>query len=71
MSYTTFGIWGRGDEGDNILKCYTFDLLCSVLLFIKQYSDSMCFSSIFSLKLRIIPYLCEMDLRTPTSFWSS
>ena len=27
MSYTTFGIWGRGDEGDNILKCYTFDFI--------------------------------------------
>ena len=26
MSYTTFGTWGRGDEGDNISKCYTFDL---------------------------------------------
>ena len=26
MSYATFGIWGRGDEGDKILKCYTFDL---------------------------------------------
>ena len=36
--------------------------LRSVLIFIKQYSDSMCFSSIFSLKLRIIPYLCEIDV---------
>ena len=26
MSYTTFGIWGKGDEGEKILKCYTFDL---------------------------------------------
>ena len=26
MSYTTFGAWGRLDEGDKILKCYTFDL---------------------------------------------
>ena len=27
MSYTTFGTWGRGKgEGDQILKCYTFDL---------------------------------------------
>ena len=26
MSDTTFGTWGRGDEGDKILKCYTFDL---------------------------------------------
>ena len=26
MSYTTFGIWGREDEGDKILKSYTFDL---------------------------------------------
>ena len=24
--YMTFGIWERGDEGDKILKCYTFDL---------------------------------------------
>ena len=27
MSYTTFGIWESGDEGDKILKCYTFDLI--------------------------------------------
>ena len=26
MSYTTFGTWGGGDEGDKILTCYTFDL---------------------------------------------
>ena len=26
LSYTTFGTWGRGDEGDKILKCYTFEL---------------------------------------------
>ena len=26
MSYTTFDIWGRGDEGDKVLKSYTFDL---------------------------------------------
>ena len=26
MSYTTSCTWGRGDEGDKILKCYTFDL---------------------------------------------
>ena len=26
MSYTTFGTWGKRDEGDKILKCYTFDL---------------------------------------------
>ena len=26
MSYTTFGTWGRGDEGDKILKCYSIDL---------------------------------------------
>ena len=45
--------------------------LRSVFIFIKQYSDSMCFASIVSLKLRIIPYLCEKDVRTPTSFWSS
>ena len=46
MSYTTFGTVGRGDEGDKILKCYTCDFLRSVLIFIKQYSDSMCCSSI-------------------------
>ena len=45
--------------------------LLSVLIFIKQYSNSMWFSSIFSWKLWIIPYLCEIDVRTPTSFWSS
>ena len=32
MSYTTFGIWGRGDEGDKILKCYTFDLLIIIII---------------------------------------
>ena len=26
MSNMTFGTWGRGDEGDKMLKCYTFDL---------------------------------------------
>ena len=26
MSYTTFVNWGKGNEGDKILKCYTFDL---------------------------------------------
>ena len=63
-----------GGEGDKILKCYTFDFLSylrSVLIFIKQYNDSMCFSTIYSLKFRIIPYLCEIDIRTPTSFCSS
>ena len=28
----------------------------------------MCFSSIFSWKLRIIPYLCEIDVRTLPPF---
>ena len=28
----------------------------------------MCFSSVFSLKLRIIPYLCEIDVRTLPPF---
>ena len=66
MSYTTFGTWEGGWRWQDI---HTH--LRSVLIFIKQYSDSMCFSSIFSLKLRIIPYLCEIDVRTPTSFLSS
>ena len=26
MPYTTFGTWRKGDEGDMILKYYTFDL---------------------------------------------
>ena len=26
MSYTTFGILGRGDKGETILKYFTFDL---------------------------------------------
>ena len=26
MSYTSFDTWGRGDKGDKILKCYTFEL---------------------------------------------
>ena len=26
MSYTTFGTWGRGDEGDAKLNIFTFDL---------------------------------------------
>ena len=73
MSYATFGTCGRGDKDEKILKCYSFKFtyLRSVLIFIKQYSDSMCFSFIFSLKLRIIPYLCEIDVRNLTSFWSS
>ena len=31
MSYTTFGTGGKGDEGDNILKCYTFDLFTLII----------------------------------------
>ena len=34
------------DEGNTTLKCYTY--IRSVLIFSKQYSDSMCFCSIFS-----------------------
>ena len=26
MSYTNFGTWRGGNEGDKILTCYTFDL---------------------------------------------
>ena len=32
MSYTTFGTWGMGDEGDKISKCYTFDLFTLIIL---------------------------------------
>ena len=67
-----FWYLGKGDEDDT--KLFFFLLLTylrSVLKFIKQYNDSMCFSSIFSWKLRIIPYLFEIDIRTPISFLSS
>ena len=43
-----FWYLGKGGEGD---KKYIFSLLTylrSVLMFIKQYSNSMCFSSILS-----------------------
>ena len=43
----------------------------SALIFLKQYSDAMCFPSICSWGLRIVPYLCEIDVRTPTSLSSS
>ena len=69
MSYTTFGTWGRGMKVTRYQNVILLTYLRSVLIFIKQYSDSMSFSSIFSLKLRLIPYLCEIDVRTPTSFW--
>ena len=48
---------GGGGEGDT--KLFFFLLLTylrPVLIFINPYSDSMSFSSIFSWKLRIIPY---------------
>ena len=48
MSYMTFGTWGRGMK---VTQNYFFQVLtylCSVLIFIKQYSDSMCFSSILA-----------------------
>ena len=65
----TFGTFGRGNEDDKIFLLLTY--LRSVLIFIKHYSDSMCLSSSLSSQLRIISYLCEIDVRTPTSFWSS
>ena len=43
MPYTTFRTLGRGDEGDKILKCYTFDLFTLSINIHKQYSDSMRF----------------------------
>ena len=63
MSYTTFGTWGRGNEGDKILKCYTFDLFA-----IRINTVIPCVFFHFCLKLRIIPYLCEIDIRTLPSF---
>ena len=62
---------GGGWRWQDIKMLYFLTYLRSVLIFIKQYSDYMCFSSIFSLQLWIVPYLCEIDVRTPTSFWSS
>ena len=70
-SYTIYSPWGRGMKVTRNLKKILLTYLRSVLIFIKQYTDSMSFSSIFSWKLRIIPYLCEIDVRIPTSFWSS
>ena len=46
-----------GRRGVKVTRYYNIILLTylrSELIFIKQYRDSMCFSSIFSLKLRII-----------------
>ena len=48
-----------GEGGMKVTRYQNVILLTylrSVFIFIKQYSDSMCFSSIFSLKLRIVPY---------------
>ena len=57
MSYTTFGTWGRGMK---VTRNYCFlTYLGLVLIIIKQYSDSMCFQSIFSWKLRIIPQILD------------
>ena len=58
------GFWylGKGeDESNTKLKLFTFVLFTLNVIIIKKYSDSMRFSSIFSWKLRIIPYLhvCE------------
>ena len=57
-----FWFFGKGDEGDKILKCYTFfTLSINIHLTIQWFHV---FSSILSWKLRIIPYLCEIDVRT-------
>ena len=51
----TFGTWGRGGwRWQDIKMLYFLTHLRSELIFIKQYSDSMCFSSIICLKLRIL-----------------
>ena len=72
MSYTTFGTFGRGGEGDKKYIFFTFDLFTLSIYIHNTYSNSMRFSSIFNWKKkRIIPYLCEIDVRTPTSVWSS
>ena len=59
---------GKGVEVTRNIYFLLLTYLRPVLIFIKQYSNSMCFSSIFSWKLRIIHYLCEIDVHTPTFF---
>ena len=75
MSFTIFGTGGRG-MGVKVARNIFFLLLTylrSVLIFIKQYSDSMCFlpflAENYELYLLMF-YLCEIDVRIPTS-WSS
>ena len=53
MSYTTFGTWGKGDKGETILKYFLLTFLRSVLIFIKQCSDPMCFPSILAEKCKL------------------
>ena len=66
MSYTQLLVlWEGGMKVTRYQNIILLTYLYSVLIFFKQYSNSMRFSSIFSLKLRIIPYLCEIDVRTP------
>ena len=65
MLYTSFVSWERGVK---VTRNYVFSfelLIHLVLIFIKQYSDSMFFLPFFAAKLRIIPYLCEIDVRSP------
>ena len=46
MPYTTFGTWGGGMKVTRYENVILLTNLRSVLIFIEQYSDSMCFSSI-------------------------
>ena len=71
MSYTNIGTWEGGWRWHEII---IFFLLLtywrSVFIFIKQYSDSMCFSSILAENYE--SYLIYgKKMMHPTSFWSS
>ena len=55
MLYTTFGTLGKRDEVDRKLEHFNYDLITLNIKIHYHYSDSMCFSSIFVWKLRIIP----------------
>ena len=56
ISYTTFGTWGKGDEGDKILKCYTFDL------FTLGINIQRCFFFIFFCGCLDVCHRTESDL---------
>ena len=61
--YTTFSTWGRGMKVTrNYYYIFTFDLFTLSNNVLQTKQRFHVFSSIFSWKLRIIPYLCEIDV---------